>query len=114
MLAELVPRMGDDFGVRARGEAVAERAQLVPQRHEVVDLSVERGLHGADLVRHGLITRLEIDDAQARHPEAEPPLDVIAPRVGPPMVERPHHPLEPRAIGPLACRRQKAGDAAHG
>jgi hypothetical protein len=30
------------------------------------------------------------------------------------MVERPHHPLEPRAIGPLACRRQKAGDAAHG
>jgi len=65
--------MGDDFGVRARGEAVAERAQLVPQRPEVVDLSVERGLHGTVLVRHGLITRLEIDTRRRATPRPSRP-----------------------------------------
>src|SRR5262249_24704005 len=112
-LAEFLPPMRDDFGVRARGEAVAERAQLVPQRHEVVDLSVERDLHGAVLAGHRLIARREVDDAEARYPEANPALDVIAPPARPSMVERPHHALEPRAIGPLAHRRHKACDPAH-
>ena len=93
---------------------MAEGLQLVAQTPVVVDLAVEDDVGAAVLVGDGLITRLEIDDAQARHAEGHPPVDVIPDGVGTAMTYGPDHPLEDGAVRAPTGRQQKPRDPAHG
>ena len=57
--------VGQNFGVTPGTETVAQTFELDPELTEVVNLSVEDGLHRPGLVGHRLTARLEIDHAQA-------------------------------------------------
>ena len=63
--------MNDHLGVGVRGEHVPALEQLAGQLAIVVDLAVEDDLHGAVFVADRLVAGLQVDDAEAIHPEAE-------------------------------------------
>src|SRR6185369_17401372 len=68
---ELLVEMDDRFGVTRRTEHVSAAREPRPQLAVVVDLAVEHDPDGAVLVRHGLVSVLEIDDAQPPHAEGD-------------------------------------------
>src|SRR5438445_8947575 len=68
---EILIEVNDHFGVRARGEFVAAVDQLLPKRLEVVNLAVEDDPHGSVFIRNGLMTGMQIDDAQASHAHSD-------------------------------------------
>ena len=70
----LLVRVGDDFGVRRRGEAMTEVAELVPQLEIVVDLAVLQRPEAPALVGERLVASFEIDDRQPCACDADPPV----------------------------------------
>jgi hypothetical protein len=57
---------------------VSPALQPIPESPEVVDLPVVDDPDGSILVRHRLVTRLEIDSAQAANPEGSGLVEIHA------------------------------------
>jgi len=58
--------MNDDFGVAAGSEMVPKLRQLFAKFDEVKYLTIEHDPYPIALASHGLLTRLQINDCQAR------------------------------------------------
>jgi hypothetical protein len=76
--------MRKDLDVALAPEDMAGGGQLRPQLAVVVELAVDDRDDVARLVRHRLVARLEVDDRQPAHREADavrhvPPIAVRAP-----------------------------------
>lgn len=65
--------MDQDLAVRAGGEAVAARLELAADPLEVIELAVDHRVHRAVLTGERLIAGGEIDDAEPRVAEPDPP-----------------------------------------
>src|SRR5262245_3542604 len=92
---------------------MAETAERVAVPVEVVDLAVQHHRGGAVLATDRLVTRLEVDDAQACHAERRPVVGMEADGVRAAVAERGDHVGEHRAIGTFPGRGHEAGDPAH-
>src|SRR5262245_47867500 len=105
--------VGDHLGVRARSEAMPMPLQMSAQLREVVDLPVLDHVDGAVLVGEGLLSGLEIDDAQSSSPERDLVIDVEPLVVWPSVKQRVRHATERAAglFGPSV--HEEAGDPAH-
>ena len=80
--SEFLVQVNDDLRVALRGEAVASRGQLGPQLGEVEDLAVEDGPDRLVLVGQRLVAPLQVDDAEAAHPDRRAAAEVEAAVVG--------------------------------
>src|SRR4051812_33337868 len=107
----LLVEMRQHRGVTRAAHLVS--AKLVPQLAEVVRLAVVDGDDVAGLVRHRLVTGLEVDHLQPLVAEHAMPERIRRAFVGPAMLERGAHGVhELRIRG--ARWRIESGDAAHG
>jgi hypothetical protein len=113
-----VPAIGDHFAVGAAAKDVAERRQLVADRGEIIDLAIigqpYRAIGRCDRLMPG---RRQIDDREARMPEAAEPVGPDALIVRPAMPDRRDHAPQPRldlGRGQCRVRQKRTGDAAHG
>ena len=68
--------MDDGFRVRPRAQDVALSLQHGAQLDIVIDLAVEHDPDRSVLVRDRLLARLQVDDAQAAHPQGDAILHV--------------------------------------
>jgi hypothetical protein len=109
LLAPLLPGVHEDFRVAMRAETMATTLQLRTQIGVVVDLSVERRPDGARLVGDGLITRVEVDDAEAPDAEREAAVEMETLGVRPAMSQLIRHTLDERALPLQRALREKAG-----
>src|SRR5262245_16096275 len=113
VLAEILPRMDDHFGVGPGLEAMPALDQRLTQLDMVVDLAVENRPDRAVLVGERLVAGLQIDDAEPPVPQSHRPAHVIAVVVGAAMAQRGRHPTHDVDVGALVARTQEAGNAAH-
>jgi hypothetical protein len=111
-LSVILVEMDQDFGISARRQRVAARAEEILQPRMVVDLAVEDSPHRAVLVRQRLMTPVDVDDAQPASPQcnARVRIDVrpgiVRPAPNHGIVHRRHRTRVPIARIPT--------DAAHG
>jgi len=103
VVAVLLVKMDDDLRVRTGVEAVTQRLELLTQLDIVEDLSIEDYLDGAILVVDGLITPLQVDDAQPRMGQTSMLIVIVAVAVGAPVVQTGDHGLQ------LFSRRRRQG-----
>src|SRR5262249_17012602 len=105
--------VGDHLGVRARAEAMPMPLQTPAQLREVVDLPVLDHVDRAVLVGKGLLSGLEIDDAQSSSPERDLVIDVEPSSAWPSVTHGVRHATERAAglFGPSV--HEEAGDPAH-
>ena len=68
-------QVDDGFGVAIGAEAVPLGYEVAPQFLIVVNLAVEDDPNGAILIRNRLVTSVQIDDAEAAHPDGASALD---------------------------------------
>ena len=93
---------------------MAVRLQLAAEVRIVVDLAVEDDLDRTVLVPDRLIARLQVDDAQAPHRQANGTVGEEALAIGAAVGERVAHGLEGRAGGwGSAIELEDADDSAH-
>ena len=69
-------QMRNDFAVAGAFKAIAFVDQVPTQLAIVIDFTVEDHDDGAGCVHHGLIARVEVDDCQPSHAEANPGCNV--------------------------------------
>ena len=69
---EILVEMHDDFNIGMRVETMTARDELVTESGVVVDLTVAHHGDGSVFARDRLVTRLQVDDAQPRHPQPDP------------------------------------------
>jgi len=113
--APFLPAVHQNFGVGPCTKAVAQRRKLVPQIEVVIQLAVQHDPHAPVLVRHGLGTQLQIDDAQPavtegrgsalEKPETAPVGSPVRERLRETFDQRPH------VAAPIPSYRSR--DAAH-
>jgi hypothetical protein len=115
-LPMLVVQVHDDFRVAARGEHVTAGLELGAVLGVVVDLSVEDDLQRTVRVGHGLVSRGEVDDAEAAVREADGPVDEDAGIVGTAVPQDVAHSQERRRVhvARAMSRQGDAANAAHG
>ena len=83
--------MKDDLRIGVCTKSMSFPYEFFTKFDVVEDLAVERDPQGAVIVRHRLTAACEINDAQARVPEAHARLDMDAPIVGAAMIEHRSH-----------------------
>src|SRR5262249_661010 len=94
--------------------AMASRQKVGRQLAIVIDFSVEHRPDGAILVGEGLMSGLEIDDAQPTHPDAHSGLHVRTLVIRPSMNQRlAHGAKQSKAFWPISRFPADAEDAAH-
>jgi hypothetical protein len=91
--------MRDHLRVAVGRQAVPAAAQVRREILRVVDLTVVHDDDVAGLVRHGLRAALDVDDAQAAHPEPHRTFDEEAVIVRAPVPDRRRHPFHDRRSG---------------
>ena len=64
-------QMDDHLRIRPRGEPMSARQQPLSQQLEVINLAIEDHPHRAIFIRQWLMTVVQVDDAQAAHPESD-------------------------------------------
>src|SRR5262249_54232934 len=106
----LLVEVDEHLRVAGRAEAVALGDQLRAELGEVVELPVVHDPYRAVLVRHRLVARREVDDAEAPVPEYDAVVGVEALPVRSPRRARVGHPADELAIRP---RAGDPADAAH-
>src|SRR6266566_6846470 len=90
--------MHDDFRIGVRGKHVATSLEAGAMLRVVIDLSIEDDLDRAVRVGHGLVSRSEIDDAEAAVRKTDPAFDEDAYIVRPAVLQDVSHPQEHRLI----------------
>ena len=88
--------MHDGFGILVRGEHVAPRLKIRSMVGVVIDFAVEDNLECPILIGHRLVSRRQIDDAQAAMGETNGALDEQACVIGSAMLQDVAHPDERR------------------
>lgn len=104
--------MHNGLGVTLRFQVVSARQQLVTQFSVIVNLAVVDDDDGAILVEYRLVARVEVNDGEAAHRQADIPFHVIALAVGAAMRKRAVHGAQQRLVNRLAWVND-AADAAH-
>jgi hypothetical protein len=74
--------------------------EIFAERGVIIDLTVIGDPESVILVRHGLVSQLEVNDGQAAMPHADIPMKIVAAVVRPPVNERGGH-----ALNKAACDR---------
>ena len=112
--AVLLVRVQDDFGVARGREPVSPALQLQSQLRVIEDLTVEHDPQGPIFVGDGLLAGAQVDDAQARIPEADVIVEVDPELVGPAVADRPEHRAEGGFLRrPSPAEVADSDDAAH-
>ena len=94
VLAPLLVPMQDDLGVGVGGEGVPLLDQDLAQHTVVVDLTVEGDGHAGVLVEDGLVTALEVDDAQPAETQGHLLVDEVPLLIRTSMGDDIRHPLQ--------------------
>ncbi len=111
---ELLIRVHDRLGVRARGEGVPGGLQLLGELGEVVYLAVEDDGHRPRLVVDRLVSGREVDDAQPPVSEPHPGSTVEAVGIRAAVPDHAGHPAQKARIHRIArIGANQTGDAAH-
>jgi hypothetical protein len=92
--AVFLVQMNDDLGIRGGIERVAKAFEFAALLGAVVKLAVENYPDRAIFVMYRLATRVQIDDAQASHTEADTVGEIKAVVIGASMDHRGAHPAQ--------------------
>jgi hypothetical protein len=100
---EFVPvffvKVNEDFRIRPRLKPMASAFEIAPQFRNVVDLSV---VHDDDVIRfvkNGLVTPLDVNDAQSPITEADMAIDIDPFRIRSPVFDGFQHRTQGRLVG---------------
>ena len=114
IVAPLLVGVNDCFGIASGSIAMAARLELAAHLGVVIDLAVKHNPHGAGFVRRRLLSRTQVDDAQAAVCERGMRIDVQSGLVWSAMGQDVAHPDRARrCFGIERLYGNESGDSTH-